>query len=288
MIVNNDKYCSTCDGDLDKICYFCAYDKTMILSYDDIRQKYKLTKTQLKTLKSSTINVDPNNHIESKIQIFYAEDVEKLVLEKCCKLGSKLYGEIIRSLENRPKRKERYMQIRKELVDLVNKIEDELLYKFSLGDYNVYICDNYLEDEDVFVIAKQAYDSMKNEAIKSRSLSKAQDMLSVVLREKFSAYADKLICCKVYNNVLQNYNNEELMSEFLSNDNNFEDFRDQIEIYKKFDKFDEYIKNHPIQVNICPKIINLRKSYCRGIEEITFEYCKTFIDRQIIENKKKN
>lgn len=144
--------------------------------------------------------------------------MEKLVLENHCKPNSKIYNEIAKSLENRPKRKERYMQIRKGLIDLINKTGDTLFKELSLSDCNACICENYSEDDDVHIIAGIVYENMRNACIKSNGFNKAQNILKEALRKEFGGYTDELVKTDMYENIISSYcNNEKLMRDFLIN-----------------------------------------------------------------------
>lgn len=285
MLVNSDKYCPSCNGDLDKICNFCAYDKSMILDIYDIKTKYGLSAKKMSELKSSIINVHPNDPNESAIRRWYAEDVEKLVLEKYCKPNSKMRSDIIKSLEHRPIRKERYMQIREELIGLVNKTQDPAFNIYNLGNYNVYICDYYSENENNNTIVHKVYEEMRFWENRNDEFAKALELLDDALYEELDAYDDYIHDLEntcIYKNTLWKYNTSELMTEFLKSENSLKELKTAVDKFEKTDQIKEYIENKKIK---CACNI---EDYCESYynNEIDWNECKTLIDRQSVENDK--
>lgn len=287
MLVNSEQFCPTCNMDLDKICYYCASDETLILNYYRIRSKYKINPKCLKSLKSSCLNINGKGHITR----LYTEDVEKLILKKYCKPNSEMYKEITKSLEHRSIRKERYMQIREELISLINKINDPIFDTFTLGLCNKYISNYYSDDQDNFTIVNKIYEAAIIDYHKNNEYKDAKKMLDKVLDKKFKKHMYEFGNSDEYHNtyeeILKNNFNQSLMTEFLKSEDNLKVFEDIIDLIRKDKEIEKYMESASISFDDLDYDVSINEGVRYNSDEITLDEYKILIKNNYFKNFKR-
>jgi len=184
----SDQYCSKCN-EQNHECLNCLNDERVVINIKDIKSNYKLKRSEL----SSIINF---SHLG--IPLWYVRDVEEIALQKYKSNNLKLFAQILETKGKNILHKARYVRIREELIDIINKLMN-YSYLNNL-DFCSNIIHNYADkiDDNEINCAHFIYNEIKD-------LLHSQMMLNYVIEEyieeieQYDTEYHENIRCEMYN-----------------------------------------------------------------------------------------
>lgn len=126
-------YCLICKDSKISPCSKCLNDSYVTIDHEDSKEIYKLSEYNMNLAKSIKNN-------KSNIEKYFVQDIEKLALYKHRQTNNARSKNIMNKIEQMKQERlsfmNKYVQIRKGFVKLINKSFPGLQYKFESDIYN--------------------------------------------------------------------------------------------------------------------------------------------------------
>jgi len=209
MLKHSRKYCPICDEDFDTLCVNCIDDELVAIVRWEILKMYDLKGPDLRKIRTV---------YHKRVAYCKISDIEEYLFKKY-RNNNKIINAIIEEREKRNKYKIKFIDIREELVDLINKIYDGEASQINLLDFTddikefVYGDDDYLTS--AFIIYNKIYQQINHKVEKI----KTKKIIDNVLSQNFISKDVRLIskseyyihlCDTLSTSDMLNYVNKEL------------------------------------------------------------------------------
>lgn len=252
-------YCIKCNDSKTKPCKKCVYDPYVMILHTDAKKLFRLTNEDIENSIIYEYNFRAHSQTCSK---YFLNEIEEIAIEKYEALTDgrniRILDKILEMKNKRVQYITKYVTIRSELKNLVDKIHDDDNYSLDESTYQM-ISTLAATSEDIYTCVNLIYNNCSKVMLATSLAKKRVELVEKLFIEGLGNDWNKLVntriyeqlidinCCKednVVDNVNKEINNQQKIKERTKSLNKL--LRDKLDISSNKDNFEEYL-NHIIK-----------------------------------------